>query len=69
MPNKKSILPQKILDRPEKIETWEQAITETELAISNSNDRIKSLEKSLSIFREQERAGLPYPGSKRSRLI
>jgi hypothetical protein len=66
MPKSKSIVSAELLDRPEKIGSWGQAITETELAISNSRERIKSLEKSLSIFREQERAGLPYPGSNQS---
>jgi hypothetical protein len=54
MPKSKSIVSQEILDRIEKMGTWDQAISEATLAIHRLQDSVK-------FFRNQKVKGEPYP--------
>ncbi len=55
MSKSKSIVSGAILDRPEKLGTWDQVIAESKLAIEQLKDSIKFFEK-------QKAEGAPYLG-------
>jgi hypothetical protein len=59
MSKSKSMVHPIILDRSEKIGTWDQAIAESRLAIERLKDSIKFFEK-------QKSGGVAYPGASSS---